>query len=45
MLAEGRLYLQTQPWLILFPGLFLSLTAVGIALLAQGLERMSKGEE
>ena len=45
MLAAGRLYLQTQPWLVLFPGLFLSLTAIGVALLAQGLEQMSKGED
>ena len=45
MLAEGRLYLRTEPWLILFPGFFLSLTAIGVALLAQGLERISKGED
>ena len=45
MLAAGRLYLQTQPWLVLFPGLFLSLTAIGVALLAQGLEQISKGED
>ncbi len=44
MLAEGRLYLQTQPWLVLFPGFFLSLTSISVALLAQGLERMSKGD-
>ena len=42
MLAEGRLYLQTQPWLVLFPGIFLSLTAIGVALLAEGLAQMSK---
>jgi len=45
MLAEGRLYLRTEPWLILFPGFFLSLTAIGVALLARGLEQISKGEE
>ena len=45
MLAEGRLYLRTEPWLILFPGFFLSLTAIGVALLARGLERISKGED
>ena len=44
MLAEGRLYLRTEPWLILFPGFFLSLTAIGVALLARGLEAISKGE-
>ena len=38
MLAEGRLYLRTEPWLILFPGFFLSLTAIGVALLARGLD-------
>ena len=45
MLAEGRLYLRTEPWLILFPGFFLSLTAIGVTLLARGLERISKGED
>ena len=45
MLAEGRLYLRTEPWLILFPGFFLSLTAIGVALMARGLEQISKGEE
>ncbi len=45
MLAEGRLYLRTEPWLILFPGFFLSLTASGVALLARGLERISRGED
>ena len=45
MLAKGRLYLRTEPWLILFPGFFLSLTAIGVALLARGLERISKGED
>ena len=45
MLAEGRLYLRTEPWLILFPGFFLSLTSIGVALLARGLERISKGDD
>ena len=45
MLAEGRLYLRTEPWLILFPGFFLSLTAIGVTLLARGVERISKGED
>lgn len=44
MMADGRLYLQSQPWLILCPGLVLSFTAVAVAMLAQGLLRSSRGE-
>ena len=43
MLAEGRLYLRTEPWLILFPGFFLSLTAIGVALLARGIGADQQG--
>ncbi len=42
MLAEGRIYLQTTPRLVLFPGAILSLTAIGVALFAQGLARHRK---
>ena len=37
MLASGRDYLQLAPWLALFPGLCLTLTAVGFNLLGDGL--------
>ncbi|MGD2157861.1 MAG: ABC transporter permease [Anaerolineales bacterium] len=36
MMADGRIYLQRQWWITVFPGLVLSLTAIGVALLAQG---------
>ena len=45
MMAEGRVYLQTQWWITVFPGLALSLTAIGVALLAHGLVGRYAGEE
>lgn len=44
MMAEGRLYLQVQWWITVFPGLALSLTAIGVALLAQGVLGRYAGE-
>jgi peptide/nickel transport system permease protein len=44
MMADGRLYLQSHPWVIVSPGLVLSATAVAVAMLAQGLLRSSRGE-
>jgi peptide/nickel transport system permease protein len=37
MLQEGRLYLEAAPWITLFPGIILSLTAISFALLGDGL--------
>jgi peptide/nickel transport system permease protein len=45
MMADGRLYLQTQWWMTVFPGLALTATAIGVALLAQGLVGRFAGEE
>jgi len=45
MMADGRVYLQTHWWITVFPGLALSLTAIGIALLAHGLVGRYAGEE
>jgi peptide/nickel transport system permease protein len=45
MMAEGRLFLQQAWWLTLAPGLALSLTAVGVGLLAEGLVSRARGEE
>lgn len=45
MMADGRLFLQRQWWITVFPGLALSLTAIGVALLAQGLVGRFAGEE
>ena len=39
MMSDGRLFITTAWWIPVFPGLMLSLTAVGVALLADGLER------
>lgn len=45
MMYEGRLYLGQQWWLTVFPGLVLSLTASGIAILAGGMVGQLRGEE
>jgi len=37
MLQEGRLYMETAPWITVFPGLFLSITAFSFALLGDFL--------
>ncbi len=43
MMSEGRLFLSQAPWVVVFPGLALSLTATGVALLAavEGARRRS----
>jgi peptide/nickel transport system permease protein len=37
IMAEGRLYFQLAPWIILFPGLFLAITVLAVNLLGDGL--------
>ena len=37
MMAEGRAYLRTAEWIIIFPGLLLTLTVIGINLAGDGL--------
>lgn len=44
MMADGRLYLQRAWWITVFPGLILSLTAIGVALLAQGVKQWAEGD-
>ncbi len=44
MMADGRLFLQSHPWMIIAPGLVLSITAIAVAMLAQGLLRSARGE-
>ena len=39
MMSDGRLFITTAWWIPVFTGLMLSLTAVGVALLADGIER------
>lgn len=45
MISDGRPFLRQAWWITVFPGLVLSLTAIGVALLAQGLTRRSRGED
>ena len=43
MMSDGRLFLVQAPWIVSFPGLALSLTATGVALLVGG--RKAKATE
>lgn len=45
MISDGRPFLRQAWWITVFPGLTLSLTAIGVSLLAQGLTRSSRGED
>jgi peptide/nickel transport system permease protein len=40
MMAEGRVYIQLGFWIVLFPGLSLAVTVLGINLLGDGLRDM-----
>jgi len=44
MMSEGRLLITSEPWIILFPGLLLSITAISVALVAERLVGRSRGE-
>ena len=37
MMGQGRLFNSIAPWILFFPGLFLSLTVLGANLLGDGL--------
>lgn len=45
MMADGRLFLSRAWWITVSPGVILSLTAVGVTLLAQGVVGRARGEE
>jgi peptide/nickel transport system permease protein len=45
MMSEGRLFLMTEWWITLLPGVVLSITAIGVALFAQGAVSIIRGEE
>lgn len=45
MMADGRRFLMRSSWMTVYPGLILSITAIGVALLAQGLVRRMRGGE
>lgn len=40
MLSRGRDYIWTAPWIMIFPGVFLSITVLGVNLLGDGLRDM-----
>ncbi len=40
ILAEGRLYIQQAPWLVLYPGVAIMLTIFGLNLFGDGLRDM-----
>ena len=40
IMAEGRIYFQLAPWIILIPGVFLAVTVLAINLLGDGLRDM-----
>lgn len=45
MMSDGRRFLMQAWWITVFPGMILSLTALGVALLAQGLTGLAHNEE
>ena len=40
IMAEGRIYFQLAPWIIFFPGTFLTLTVLAVNVLGDGLRDM-----
>jgi peptide/nickel transport system permease protein len=40
IMAEGRTYFQISPWIIFFPGLFLTLTVLAVNIFGDGLRDM-----
>lgn len=45
MIADGRLFLRRQWWVAMCPGMVLTLTSIGVALLAQAVVARARGEE
>jgi peptide/nickel transport system permease protein len=43
MMADGRIYLQTAPWLLIGPGIVLTITAFGVSLIGEALKERSDG--
>jgi peptide/nickel transport system permease protein len=44
MMSEGRLFLTVEWWITVFPGLLLSLTAIGVALIADSVVGWATGK-
>ncbi len=38
MMADGRIYLQSAPWLLVGPGIVLTITAFGVSLIGEALK-------
>jgi peptide/nickel transport system permease protein len=45
MMSEGRLFITMEWWITVAPGTILSITAIGVALFAQGVVALTRGEE
>lgn len=43
MMADGRVYLQSAPWLLIGPGLILTITAFGVSLVGESLKEQQSG--
>ena len=43
MMADGRIYLQSAPWLLVGPGIVLTITAFGVSLIGEALKDRSRG--
>jgi peptide/nickel transport system permease protein len=40
IMAEGRIYFQLAPWIIFFPGAFLTMTVLAVNVFGDGLRDM-----
>jgi peptide/nickel transport system permease protein len=43
MMADGRIYLQSAPWLLVGPGIVLTITAFGVSLIGEALKDRARG--
>ena len=40
MISQGRAYMDTGPWIALFPGLAMCITVIGVNLMGDGLREL-----
>jgi peptide/nickel transport system permease protein len=43
MMADGRIYLQSAPWILVGPGIVLTITAFGVSLIGEAHKERSRG--
>jgi peptide/nickel transport system permease protein len=43
MMADGRLFLANAPWLLIGPGIVLTITAFGVSLIGEAMKERSRG--